>query len=97
MPYVQCEEAGCDYPDLCTSASSADEARQFLAAARAASTAEELALLVWEASGLLKLGRVKIYVPTKFLGGPLTERSVRVSRETLSQVNLHLGELASKN
>lgn len=43
MPYVQCEEAGCDYPDLCMSdhwvPSSADEARQYLAAKREAEEA----------------------------------------------------------
>ena len=69
-----------------------EEARAYLERARGAASAEDLARVVWEASGLLRVGRGRVYVPARFLKGPLAERSVRVSR--VSQVLIYLEEMA---
>ena len=67
------------------------EACAYLAKARAARGPEEMASLIWEASGLLEVGVVAVYVPAKFLReNTLTERSVRVGKEYILEVAAHL-------
>ena len=101
MPYVSCEEAGCDYPDWCQSdhwvpdtdaaADIAAEAREYLEVALRATSEGALSNAVWEASGLLEVGADKVYVPARFLPGvPLKERSVPVSRDVAASLRRSL-------
>ena len=97
MPYVSCEEAGCDYPDWCQSdhwvpdTDAAAEARHYLEVARKATSEGNLYHVIWEASGLLEAGVDKVYVPARFLPGvPLKERSVPVSRDVAASLRRSL-------
>lgn len=96
MPYISCQDAWCDYPDWCQAdhwiPGSEEEARGYLRAiADAVSSADQIASLVWEASGILEVGVDKVYVPARFLPGvPLKERSVPVSRDVAASLRRSL-------